>query len=53
MLSAAEEYELWSLLGRVNDGMLRARDNELRKFGLSTVQMAIIYAIKTIGNAPT
>lgn len=53
VLSAAEEYELWSLLGQVNDGMLRARDKELRQFGLSTVQVAIIYAIKTLGKAPT
>ena len=52
-LTTSEEYELWSLLGQVNDGMLRARDNELRQFGISSVQVAIIYAIKTLGNAPT
>lgn len=52
-LSPGEEYELWSLLGQVNDGMLRARDNELRQFGISAVQVAILYAIKTIGHPPT
>lgn len=52
-LSAAEEYELWSLLGQVNDGMLRARDNELRQFGISAVQVGIMYGIKTIGHSPT
>lgn len=52
-MSASEEYELWSLLGQVNDGMLRARDNELRQFGVSAVQVAILYAIKTLGHPPT
>ncbi len=52
-LSSSEEYELWSLLGQVNDGMLRARDNELRQFGISAVQVAILYAIKTLGHSPT
>ena len=52
-LSTSEEYELWSLLGQVNDGMLRARDNELRQFGISAVQVAIMYAIKTLGHPPT
>lgn len=53
MLPPAEEYEIWSLLGQVNDGMLRARDNELRQFGVSTVQVAILYAIKALGHPPT
>ena len=52
-LSTSEEYELWSLLGQVNDGMLRARDKELRQFGISAVQVAIMYAIKTLGHPPT
>ncbi len=52
-LSPGEEYELWSLLGQVNDGMLRARDNELRQFGISAVQVAILHAIKTLGHPPT
>ncbi len=52
-MSASEEYELWSLLSQVNDGMLRARDSELRQFGVSAVQVAILYAIKTLGHTPT
>ncbi len=52
-LSAIEEHETWTLLGQVNDGMLRARDNELRQFGISAVQVAIMYAIKTLGRSPT
>ncbi len=53
VLPSSEEYELWSLLGQVNDGMLRARDNELRQFGVSAVQVAILYAIKALGHPPT
>ena len=52
-LSSSEEYELWSLLGQVNNGMLRARDNELRQYGVSSVQVAILYAVKTLGDSPT
>lgn len=52
-LSASEEYELWTLLTQVSDGMLRARDNELRRFGTSGVQVAIMYALKNLGPSPT
>lgn len=52
-LSASEEYELWTLLTQVSDGMLRARDNELRQFGTSGVQVAILYALKNLGPSPT
>lgn len=33
--------------------MLRARDNELRQFGTSGVQVAIMYALKNLGPSPT
>jgi DNA-binding MarR family transcriptional regulator len=52
-LSPDEEYRLWTLLSQVNDGMLRARDNELKQFGMSTVQVAILYAVKNLGGSPT
>ncbi len=52
-LSAREEYELWTLLTQVSDGMLRARDNELRRFGTSGVQVAIMYALKNLGQSAT
>ncbi len=52
-LSASEEYELWTLLNQVNDGMLRARDNELRQFDTSSVQVGIMYALKNMKHSPT
>jgi len=52
-LSPEEEYRLWTLLSQVNDGMLRARDIELKRFDISTVQVAILYAVKSLGGSPT
>ena len=52
-LSPEEEYRLWALLSQVNDGMLRARDNELKQFDISTVQVAILDAVKNLGGSPT
>ncbi len=52
-LSTREEYELWTLLGQVNDGMLRVRDKELKLFGISTVQAGILYALANGGHPMT
>jgi len=52
-LSPDEEYRLWTLISQVNDGMIRARDNELKHSGISTVQVAILYAVKNVGGSPT
>ncbi|NQT71711.1 MAG: MarR family transcriptional regulator [Chloroflexi bacterium] len=48
-LTLTEEHEIWVLLGQVSDGMLRARDNELRPFGLSSIQVGVLYAIEAAG----
>ena len=52
-VTADEEYALWTLLSQVNDGMLRARDNELRTFGISAVQVGVMYALNNITGPPT
>ncbi len=44
-LTARDEFELWTLLSQVNDGMLRVRDRELGSLGTSSVQVAILYAL--------
>ena len=44
-----EEYATWTLLNQVNDGMFKARDNELRAFGVSAVQVGVMYALKNTG----
>lgn len=52
-MNAREEYELWTLLNQVNDGMLRVRDKELRPLSVSTVQVAILYALAKGGQPMT
>jgi len=50
---ADEEYQIWTLLSQVNDGVFRARENELRPFGITPVQVGIMYALKSLGGEPT
>jgi DNA-binding MarR family transcriptional regulator len=51
--TAREEFELWTLLSQVNDGMLRVRDRELESLDTSTVQVAILYALANGGHPMT
>lgn len=52
-ISLAEEYEIWILLTQVTEGMLKARDAELRPFGLSAIQFALLWAVETAGGSLT
>lgn len=45
-LTHAEGYELWGLLRQVSDGMWKARENELRPFGDSAMQVGALYALR-------
>ncbi|MFO8011539.1 MAG: winged helix DNA-binding protein [Dehalococcoidia bacterium] len=49
----SEEHEIWLLLGQVSDGMMKARDNELRPYGLSSVQVGVLYAVTEAGGSLT
>ena len=44
-ISGEEELELWILISRVRKELLVASDRELRRFGLSSVQMGILHAL--------
>jgi len=44
----AEEYEIWGLLGQVSDAMYKARENELAPFGLSAVQVGVMYVVRIL-----
>lgn len=48
-----EEHEIWVLLNQLTEGMLKARDNELKPFGVSSIQVGVMYAVKISGGAPT
>lgn len=47
-LSTDREYELWVLLHQACDAMIRARENELRKFGISRMQAAVLFIVKAV-----
>ena len=46
-------YEIWVLLHQACDTMKRARDNELREFGISRMQAAILFIVKAIKEPAT
>ena len=47
------EYELWVLFHQACDAMARAREDELRKFGISRIQAAVLFIIKAIEGPAT
>jgi len=48
-----QNYELWVLLQQARDAIHQARDKELRKFGISNVQSAVLFIIQAIGHEAT
>lgn len=47
------EYELWVLLHQACDATRRARDNELKEFGISRMQAAILFIVKAVKGPAT
>lgn len=47
------DYELWVLLCQACDATRRARENEVREFGISMMQAAVLFIVKTIGERAT
>ena len=43
-----EDYELLVLLRHTTDALFRAREKELRKAGISRIQAAVFFILKTI-----
>jgi len=48
-----QNYELWVLLQQARDAIHQARDKELRRFGISNVQSAVLFIIQAIGHEAT
>ena len=48
-----EDYELWALLGQVNAGMARARENETRPYGISMMQVRVLSLLKAVNEPIT
>ena len=47
-LNANQDYELWVLLHQVCDAIEKARTNELRPFGISPMQAAVLFVVRNI-----
>jgi DNA-binding MarR family transcriptional regulator len=48
-----QDYNLWVLLRQVRDAMSKARDKELEKHGMSSIQAAVLFNIHSIGHDAT
>lgn len=48
-----EDYTLWVLLNQVSNGMARAREKEVRPFGISAIQSAVMYLVKGMNGIAT
>ena len=46
--SADRDYELWVLLHQARDAVFRVRENELASVGLTAMQAAVLFIIKSI-----
>lgn len=53
MLSTDTDYNLWVLLRQTRDAMVKARERELEKFGISSIQAAVLFTIQAIGPEAT
>ena len=51
--SVDEEYSLWVLLSQAADATAKARQKELDRYGISTVEAAVLFTIQAIGDTAT
>ncbi|MCX5999405.1 MAG: hypothetical protein NTU41_07385 [Chloroflexi bacterium] len=42
----AEAYRIWGLMGQVDSGLYRTRDNEVRPMGISATQMGVLVLLR-------
>jgi len=52
-LSIDEDFKLWALLGQAADVVLRARQKELNRYGISAIEAGTLLAIQIIGDRAT
>jgi len=51
--SLDRDFKLWVLLHQTRDAIQKTADKELRRFGLSPMEAALIYAVHSIGDRAT
>jgi len=52
-LSVDQDYKLWVLLHQTRDVMFKAREKEFRKYGITSIQAAVLSIVKTIEGKAT
>ena len=53
LLLEDRDYSLWVILRQVGDLVLRARDKELSKYGISAVQASVLFVLDANGGKAT
>ena len=53
LLSTDQDYNLWVLMRQTRDAMTKAREKELEKYGISSIQAAVLFTTQTIGQEAT
>jgi len=53
LLSTDQDYNLWVLMRQTRDAMMKAREKELEKYGISSIQAAVLFTVKAIGPEAT
>jgi len=53
LLPKDEDYELWVLLYQAKDAIEIAREKELRPYGISPMQAAVLFIVQAIGDKAT
>lgn len=46
-VTLAEEYEIFLKMAQVVEGMVKARENELKPFGITPIQAGLMYVVRT------
>ena len=49
LLSTDQDYNLWVLMRQTRDAMTKARERELEKYGISSIQAAVLFTVQAIG----
>ena len=47
-IPSSRDFELWALLNQACEAMGKARDDELRQFGVTRMQAAILFTLKAV-----
>jgi MarR family transcriptional regulator for hemolysin len=53
LISTDQDYNLWVLMRQARDAMTKAREKELEKHGISSIQAAVLFTIQAIGQDAT